>query len=307
MISANLACAFLQILVASIGDDDAARARFVNEYPAASATLERQLSEWKGRARIRPVTGSRRGGGTLVAFAVDDDRRKIELDVATKKSRSTFVYVVTDHGAFQLSRSSPDRPFQINGMGLDPKSLGDFDHQFGKYLTAPWAVVGVPIREWMKLPNYRLLDVQASGTGAEEVAEVEFEAGEFHGRPNLIRLRLDPNRGWAVLRSEFLPGGSKVSPTLMEIEYADDDAEGRARPRRIHHRALDRSEEICEFEQVEFAPTPESEFQMRHYGLKDVAGRSTGGRSFPYEWLAAFGCGLGLLGVGIWLKRRAEH
>ena len=261
-------------MVSQAGVDTTVRDRFLKEYPGAAAELEARMSPVKGVARmIDSKNGNREGPGNPVTFAVDGTRRKFELSKKFGKGNKiqTFrsVYCMDETKSFRL-RAVGEAPYRVEQIGLSPLEIAVFRTIFGKYLDAPRSISGTALTVLMNSSEFQLNIAREIDTGHGRIVEVEFGEKSLGDLSSTYRARLDPEIGWAIVESEHRLGSSSSKPETLQIEYSRDLAGGRIFPKRIRLKGFDDKETICEFEQVEFVPTPEGEFRMEHYGLKDV-------------------------------------
>lgn len=298
-------------IVSQSGVDTTVRDRFLKEYPGALAELEARMSPVKGVARVfDSKNGNREGPGNPITFAVDGTRRKFEFSKKSGKGKDvqTFrsVYCMDDLKSFRLGAVG-EAPYRIEAIGLDPVAIAVFRTIFGKYVDAPRLNFGTALTGLMNNSDFQLNVAREIDTGHGRIVEVQFDEKSPGDRSSTYRVRLDPGIGWAIVESEHRLGSPSNKPETMEIEYPADLAGGRIFPSRIRSKRPDGKETICEFEQVEFAPTPEGEFRMEHYGLKDVTQYAPRRPSPIYGWLAWAGIVVALFAASVTLKRASDR
>jgi hypothetical protein len=264
-----------------------------------------RMSEVEGTCRLTRVVGRDKTTVSDATFAAGHGMRKVRIVQRPRSEkfaeRPEAVYCLGPDTAFTLVRTSEAEPYSVKGIGTDAKDRTGYLHKFGRYRDAAYSVLGVPLVQIMKQPNFHITDVERVKLGGGEVMRVNFRMGKAPGDSE-VRLVLDPSLGWAIRSGELQPvalrGRAKIS---FEAEY--DSGAGRPMlPKVVRFEDLNGDKFTCEFLEVRNNTRPPQEFKMPYYGLPDmtVAGPTGTGRTLLY-WAAGALGGASLL---IWQAMR---
>jgi hypothetical protein len=327
------AAATLTLAVLIHGDaraEDAERARFEAEYPAALKLWEGQYARVKGsftveRAATRLSPGMPRPATqpppTKATFAVDHGFRKVETDRTARLNNKTqttrSVLCLGDDGkrAFSLTRPAPDQPYSIRKFNEPVGTGSTFGRDCGDYVFAPFRFLTHTLPGIYKARTGKLLGVEATpadrGGGG---VRVKMERGVT---PQPMEFVLDPDAGWAIRRSEIAfgppirPEDPDSRPTIrFEIDYGPPVG-GLPVPRVVRRYEGKFLESTCTFDSIRFEPTPAEEFSLAHYGLAEPAGAaSSAGSRIPPIVLVGLACVLLAVVVGfarLAIRSRQAH
>lgn len=306
----NLPALSLSLVVFSqTANDTSVWDRFVKEYPGAAARLEDRLLPARGNAFLFKSAGrTQKTSGTFVKFAITRSLRKFEVSIEPGAKAGTqnytAVYCMAGLRSFRLNAFAGS-PYQVRGVGSDPAQMAEFRTVFGKFLEAPWAILGAPLVDFIRNKEFQLDAAKEVDTNRGRLVEINFRFGTFNEKPNSYRVRLDPALNWAIVESEFRLG-STVAPESLEIEYSPASSDGRFFPKRIAALGIDGKRQICEFEQVAFIEALASEFTMEHCNLKDVTQFARKPPSPLFGWFVGTVIVVALLALAILLKRLAN-
>jgi len=254
---------------AAAGPDEVTR--FGKEYPAAVARLESRFAQVKGTCRLTRQFGDKPARSTKGTFAVDHGYGKISFPVKLPRSKSEMeaVYCSGANTGFRLRRMSAGSGYIIDGVGESARVA--YSETIGILLGAPYAILGKPMSRVMESPGFQLVDAREVEFGKKRCVRVEirYEAGDGKGpAKDTAAVTLDPDAGWAILRTEFRPAHDPGLLMTFDVEYAPPQG-GMPVPRSVKV-TTPGSSTSCEFETVSFEPTPEREFAMNYYGLPDL-------------------------------------
>ena len=257
--------------------DETDLAEFLAKYPDASKRLEQRNARIKCVCKLsRPV--DRQSGKSETKegiFAADHGFQKLTLTFLApqgeKPERVETIDCVGVKTAFRLSRNldSVDRKYEVEGVGSNVRESAAFGHRFGRYLTAPYSVYGMPFSVIMKGAGFRVISAEKVDSNGRRLLRLKYNAGDPR-TPYLASLLFDPAAGWIIrsgeMQMESLPG----HPTSrFEIEYGADH-EGIPFQSRVVFHDIDGIDKKCDFSHISSEPTPVNEFSMSSYGLPDL-------------------------------------
>lgn len=280
--------------------------RFRREYPAAAEKLKAHFAQVRGACRLL----MQRGGDSLrvdvdrATFAADHGFQKVTIERDRKlgagRARAEVVYCVGPDTAFSLSRLPGAGTYSVQGIGSDWQDRSSYDTLFGRFLAAPYSVVGNPLTRIMAYDSFRLVSAEEVDVAGQRLVRVDYEVGG-EGHADKAWLHLDPANTWAIRGGEVrfgrLPGGKLA----FEVQYGDTAVDGLSFPRRVTFTDPSLLQSSCEFDSIAHGTTPASEFTMGFHGLPDLTRPHVeGGKGGMVVWLA----GLAALGFAASLVLR---
>ena len=246
--------------------------RFRSEYPSEAELLKREFTGLRGTVHVRSRVDGKLSPANEVQFATRPGAEKFEYNstasAGPKKSVTVReVFSLVDGQMFFLEREGVGKPFVVQGYGNDPIRLAQFQRTFGRYLRAPWCF-DVDVSLMMNDPKFRILEAREVVEAGRPLIDVSFESLSFNNKPVPYRMAFDPALHWAIVRAETSLPELPQTNQRFAVEYAATPS-GRPYIRRVSWTGLGDPEQVCEFDQVEAAEVPESEFRLEHYGLVD--------------------------------------
>lgn len=285
--------------------DQAEIERFLREYPEASRRIESHLSRVKGTCRLKLQRGPNRFDIDKAIFAVDHGFRKVTIErdrnQGKARARVEIVYCIGDETAFSLVRQAGSERYVVQGIGSDHEDRMAYNSLFGRYLTAPYAILGTPLPKIMASPVFRLISAEEVEVDGERLFRIHYEVGEAQ-KADKVRLDLDPNSGWVIRSGEVRSGRFPGAEVAFDVQY-ESARDHPPYPRLVTFNDPNLLTSSCEFQSIVPEPTPEREFTMGYYGLADLTRPrigERGGTSMIY-WLI----GIAALGfVAAYVLRR---
>ena len=176
-----------------------------------------------------------------------------------------FVYCFDEETGFSLVREAGTGKASMTGIGTDEKERMIFLNRFGRFLSAPFAIFGVPLSRIIKHPSFHLTSAERFTSGGRNLLRIEYEIGE--APKTVVRVVFDPEAGWIIRSSNI---NSRRFPTpagiQCDIEYGPSEG-GIPAPRSVKFLDITARTSTCEFTTFEWGPTPEREFSPASYGL----------------------------------------
>jgi len=274
--------------------------RFSREYPAEVGALKREFANVRGSAKLWMVSQGKVGPPNRAQFAMGLECDKFAF-INTKVQSVEVVSCRNQARYFQLEKRGEKAGYAITALGDDPASRSSFDAVFGKYLHAAWATLNQDVLNQTALSQFHIVSEREFNESGRDLVEVVFQNGDPAKSLASFRITFDPALHWAIVRSEASLGGRTMEQ--FKITY-DRFASGRIFMKTVHLLDVSHRELVCEFDPTDFAPIPEQEFTLEHYGLKDPA-RKRQVSSTPLILGGLLLASIGLLIIGRWLYRRS--
>lgn len=250
--------------------------QFLKEFTHATGQLEDQFGRVKGVCRLTHVSKNpkSREVSESAVFAADHGFQKVEITTEKNSSkqdgdRVERVYCFGRSSGFQLIRDAGSPAFAVKGIGTDPNDRRSYLQRFGRFLAAPYAILGTPLSQLLQIPTFKLISAKTIEIEGEQLVQMRYEIGEGPN-PDRSMLILDPANSWAIRSGEIRPGISQGRASIQfEIKYEPGQS-GTLWPRSVKFHDVTGETATCEFIAFTADPTPENEFRMTHYGLPDL-------------------------------------
>ncbi len=319
----NFAVVALLVLSSQCRGDEAQKARFQKEYPAAAERLRERFSRVKGSCQLWHTTAKKAKSKrpAEAEFAFDQGREKVEIrsySVPDPKRPApapdpkpspaddphyTFVYSLStpDKTLLHLIKAPGAKEYKVQGRSLDPYSLSEYVDLFARFPRASTDLIGTPISQWMTNPGFRLIDASGIVKGGRKLIKVDFESGTAAPKFN-ASLVFDPNEGWIIRSGEYGVGALDEDRTTFDVTYGPP-RDGVLLPRLVSFRDTQFTF-FCEFLDWQFEPTPAEEFQMSHFGHRDLPATGKKRSYVLTYWLA--GGAVAVLVVALAVRRIAN-
>lgn len=248
-------------------------ARFRQEYPRAAQRMEAHLAQVRGSCRLSVQRGSSpdRYDVDRATFAADHGLRKVAIDrirlLGKAKTRVEIIYCVGPNSAFSLRRPAGAEAYSVQGIGSDRQDASAFNSMFGRFLTAPYAILGKPLTQIMALGTFRLVSAEEVEIAGERLFRIDYEIGDT-ANADKAWLHLDPASGWAIRAGEIQSASLPGAKLAFDVQYGSPIGD-LPYPRLVKFIEPDLLKSSCEFEEIAGEPTPASEFTMAFFGLAD--------------------------------------
>jgi hypothetical protein len=256
---------------------------FQREYPEAAKRLEAYLARAKGTIRLRQQVGNAPERSAMGSFAVDDGYAKFSFVVNRPPEPETEIVIAFNKDEeFSIYRHLDSKKFTIWGVGADDADRVRYFELFGNYFTAPYAVLGKPLLEIIKLPSFHLINEQSVNIDGNKYIEIHYQVSELGCRDKVV---LDPHSGWIIMSGESVPTDRSLPKRQFDVNYVSTKGETQKDiknefmlPSLVKITSITKggniSSKICEFTTFLREETPDKrEFSITHYGLPDIAKR----------------------------------
>ena len=255
--------------------DEVTIRRFQQEYPRAHSALKAQFERVKGRGWLTESRAGKESPRKAVEFANDGGFRKAHVHPPPSpkgdQSGREIIYCIGPDAGFILGRTEPSAPFVVEDLGgkpVEPIGITMYQAAFGRFLEAPYSVLGRDLAEILAGPATRVVDAREERGPNTTFVHLELEVGK-ESPPSKCSIVLEPGRGWAIVSAELVAGPANSIRTRQALEYRPDS-----------HSALDLAEASiemmgvlrmgCRFESIDASPTDGREFTTAFYGLGDL-------------------------------------
>lgn len=271
---------------------------FTKNYSSGVKALKQDYAEARGVATVRTVKDGKAGRPRAYHFATGPNRRKFEFENAARGIH--YGYAELDGRSIEVQRNDPAEPYLIRGIGDDdPIRRASFDALFGKYLNAPWGFGGRDIAGAYRRGFLEILETIQIEENGQALVQVTFHRAASNPS-SFHQIAFDPSFHWAIVRAESWEDDPSNPSERYEVTYGPT-ASGKPYMKTVRWWGLDGKERLCEFEQVAFEPTPESEFTLEHYGMGSPPLPETGPDS---RLIVAVVIAALILLIGAWYARR---
>ena len=288
--------------------DQAEIDRFHKEYPIASLAIQEQLGHIKGKCRLSEVDKSGKSEVHLASFAADHGFRKVVIEgmASQGSSGSSTVYCLGPETAFVLYKQAGDSAYQVEAIEKDAKISRAFERDFGRFLSAPYAILGTPLAELMGIQGFRVTDAERSIRDGIEIVKVQYESGGGE-RPDKGWVELLPGRSWAILSGELRTGMTGWKDAIRyRVDYLPTSEEETS-IHRVEYKSVVTNLTACEFDKFIHESSPISEFSMSAFGLPDLTKPAPSGTDRSTWLFAIGGAGVVLAALMLALARRISR
>ncbi len=275
-ISLSFLCFLVSINLASASDQD--MQMFLARYPLASRSLQEHFATAKGECYFKHPSSGRSSGSKPPAeskaqFFIDHGSKKFIVGSSKAKGEKSLelIYCYDNQDGFALVRQPISGKTKVLGVGTDREERAFFVQQYGRFLTAPFSVGGVPLSKIMRSPEFHLLQADRVTVDGRNLLKIGYELGPTP--VDKVELLIDPDSDW-IIRSGIVHSGAFPKPggSWFDIQYKRENKEG-AIPEVIKFHDLTGKTSSCFFTSFEFTRTPEAEFSRSQYGLPDPTRR----------------------------------
>lgn len=278
-----LVCISVSILSVTLyAYDEAAKQRFLKEYPVASKAFSDRLSVSSGKGTIKTSTKSMKKSETLV-FNRDHGYEKVEAivegEVGKAHVKSQVVYCLGPETFFQIIKSNENNDFALRSIGSSENDRQKYIQKYGRYLWVPLGSHLGLLPDLMKDPSFELVDVSPPDAKTGYVT-IQFRFSEAEPK-DTGQTVLDPANHWAVISDEREVGINRRMKIRMDVAYGPKTGEF-AMPKEADFTGPGMPSEPFEFEEWKFEPTPLAEFQLPYYQMPDVPLTNAHDNRFKY-------------------------
>ena len=307
---------------------EAAREKFLSEYPEAAQRLEAGYAAVTIRAvKVYPLQDGADGEEEAL------DRREFDLaqsgDGARLVSRwqgHVVVWVANPNTSFHIVKPLEEEAFTVqvfsSGSTRGYRSMREQIRLSAQDLHAPYCLDGLPIPELMAEPGFKMRSVVGSDKDGKTLITVHFAKPGFDPDGDVFReagwFSVCPDDAWAVYEyeSRYDHADGKQVVRRADVQYGPKH-KGIPALQAVRTRLLgpeDRELEITlDVESIDFGPVPEAEFELASFGVDSPEERRTKERVDVFSrvlrltlWSLATVIVTLVLSVGLHLVRRPE-
>lgn len=179
---------------------------------------------------------------------------------------------------------------------------GDFENAMDyvlQFVTAPWSVLGTPLKDLLAEPGFKLVSVTPAG----EMMEMKFTYNPPEGVQRVYRagtITMNPKRSWAIESMALTASlGGGTTGTITQTMTCDD-----LKLRHLTNVVANDTTKISSTREMsfdmEFGAPPKSAFDPANYGVPATPRRW----NLPLPWMFAGLSALCIL-LAVWMRRRA--
>lgn len=274
--------------------------RFMLEYGRAAPQIESFYGRLRGDFKIVRQSGVKLQKELIDEgeFNIDHGMSKVSilrsLNAGEKGERHEFVYCVAPNYSFTIIRRPGEKTFDVRGIGGDQSDKVSYINKFGRFLSAPFSVLGNPLSKIMKIEGFQIIS-------AAQIKPDRFELEYLIGTSPVkdkVKLVLDPSQGWVIKSGLILPAAAGGKARIeFQVDYQEGDMI--PLPKQVKFRDPTLLETTCDFTSITTEPTDRAEFSMTFYGLPEMAGSRRNRNESVIPILIVLSMLGAMLGVGL--------
>lgn len=184
-----------------VADDRGLEQRFRSEYPSASVKLQAAAAHVTCDGYLVTNNNIKRNN----TYYIDDSSRLVisrYTELSGQPTEREAVQCRTSDYFFQLSRPSPDKPFVVNsasrGQGIPKNTDSLTDLGINRYVEAAFSIGGIPVKQMLDHPSFRILAIETASNGSDEEADVEFKCDDPAHWVGAGKMTFTPSLDWAL-------------------------------------------------------------------------------------------------------------
>lgn len=284
-------CCFIGISASAVmaGDLEKFRAGYDKDFDLISKKLQDASGRFTLTVKTKDSLGkafkTNKDSGT---FAISENLgicvRDVERTIGKQTKTFQAVYGQTADSFYTLTKNKGESEYSLDNFGPLPKSGEipkspiEFRLFCGSFWNAPYLFMSSDWRKALSNDENRTISIDNLERDGKKIVKLVIR---YKANPDrTTEFELDPAVNHRILKSAIVMNGR--ADFQYQVEYLGDSVI----PKVVTYTGP--SEEMrCEFADLRFEPTPESEFQPAFFGLQNFNTKSASPWNAIWNWLLA--------------------